>query len=281
MNTLAQYDFLSSSCSKAVTKQYSTSFYSAIQLLGAEIRTPICSIYGLVRLADEIVDTFHDFDKQELLEQFKRDTFSAIHTGISLNPILQSFQAVVRRYNIDPALISDFFASMEKDLSKGDYLNEQDYNQYIYGSAEVVGLMCLHVFCDGNREQFDSLKKYAQALGAAFQKVNFLRDLKSDIVDLNRSYFPNLTSSLLDNNIKRQIEEDIARDFALAFTGIKRLPLSARFGVYVAYKYYLALFNKMKRSKPEAILESRVRIPNHIKMLIVVKAGLRSQLNLI
>lgn len=281
MNTLAQYDFLSSSCSKAVTQQYSTSFYSAIQLLGAEIRKPICSIYGLVRLADEIVDTFHNFDKQELLEQFKRDTFSAISTGISLNPILQSFQAVVRRYNIDPELINAFFLSMEKDLSKGDYLNEQDYNQYIYGSAEVVGLMCLHVFCDGNREQFDSLKKYAQALGAAFQKVNFLRDLKSDIVDLNRSYFPNLTSSRLDHDIKRQIEEDIERDFALAFTGIKRLPLSARFGVYVAYKYYMALFNKLKRSKPEAILESRVRIPNYIKMLIVVKAGLRSQLNLI
>lgn len=281
MNTLAKYDFFSSSCSKAVTQQYSTSFYSAIQLLGADIRSPICAIYGLVRLADEIVDTFHDFDKEQLLQQFKHDTLTAIETGISLNPILQSFQAVVKRYNIGFDLINDFFASMERDLTKSDYLNEHEYKEYIYGSAEVVGLMCLHVFCDGNQQQFNNLKEYAQALGAAFQKVNFLRDLKSDIADLNRSYFPHLNSGNLNDLLKQQIEEDIARDFELAFIGIKQLPLSARFGVYVAYRYYLALFNKMKRSKPETILENRIRIPNHIKMLIVVKAGLRSQLNLI
>lgn len=281
MNTLAKYDFFSSSCSKAVTQQYSTSFYSAIQLLGADIRSPICAIYGLVRLADEIVDTFHDFDKEKLLQQFKHDTLTAIETGISLNPILQSFQAVVKRYNIGFDLINDFFASMERDLTKSDYLNEHEYKEYIYGSAEVVGLMCLHVFCDGNQQQFNNLKEYAQALGAAFQKVNFLRDLKSDIADLNRSYFPHLNSGNLNDLLKQQIEEDIARDFELAFIGIKQLPLSARFGVYVAYRYYLALFNKMKRSKPETILENRIRIPNHIKMLIVVKAGLRSQLNLI
>lgn len=281
MNTLAKYDFFSSSCSKAVTQQYSTSFYSAIQLLGADIRSPICAIYGLVRLADEIVDTFHDFDKEQLLQQFKHDTLTAVETGISLNPILQSFQAVVKRYNIGFDLINDFFASMERDLTKSDYLNEHEYKEYIYGSAEVVGLMCLHVFCDGNQQQFNNLKEYAQALGAAFQKVNFLRDLKSDIADLNRSYFPHLNSGNLNDLLKQQIEEDIARDFELAFIGIKQLPLSARFGVYVAYRYYLALFNKMKRSKPETILENRIRIPNHIKMLIVVKAGLRSQLNLI
>ena len=281
MNTVAQFDLFSSGCSKTLTQQYSTSFYSAIQLLGADIRKPICAIYGMVRLADEIVDTFHYFDKKALLDDFRNDTFKAIELGVSLNPILQSFQQTVRRYNIDCELISAFFDSMDKDLSISDYADISDFQEYIYGSAEVVGLMCLCVFCDGDKDQFDSLKKYAQALGSAFQKINFLRDLQSDMDDLKRSYFPGLRSDTFNGSLKETIEEDIEKDFKMGYEGIKRLPLNARFGVYVAYRYYMALFKKMKRTHPQTILEKRIRIPNHIKMVIVLKAGLRSQLNLI
>lgn len=281
MNTVAQFDLFSSGCSKSVTQQYSTSFYSAIQLLGADIRKPICSIYGMVRLADEIVDTFHDFDKKQLLADFRKDTYAAIHNGISLNPILQSFQKAVNRYNIGLDLIDAFFESMEKDLKKQDYINDSEFKEYIYGSAEVVGLMCLCVFCDGNKEQYQALKEYAQALGSAFQKINFLRDLQSDIADLKRSYFPAFNSGTFNNYIKKTIENDIEEDFRMGYEGIKRLPLNARFGVYVAYKYYLALFQKVKRTNSNTILEKRIRIPNHMKMVIVFKAGLRSQLNLL
>ncbi|MEJ6981179.1 phytoene/squalene synthase family protein [Pedobacter sp. P351] len=281
MNTVAQFDFFSSACSKSVTQLYSTSFYSAIQLLSSDIRKPICSIYGMVRLADEIVDTFHAFDKQQLLENFKKDTFDSIKSGISLNPILQSFQQTVNRYNIENELIEAFFESMEKDLNKSVYTNQSEFMEYIYGSAEVVGLMCLYVFCDGNKVLFDSLKVYAKALGSAFQKINFLRDLQSDVEDLKRTYFPGFKSSTFNNNLKQSIEKDIETDFRLAHTGIKRLPLNSRFGVYVAYRYYLALFKKVKKTSSKTILKERVRIPNHMKMVIVLKAGLRNQLNLI
>jgi 15-cis-phytoene synthase len=281
MNSVAQFDLFSSSCSRIVTQQYSTSFYSAIRLLRADIRNPICAIYGMVRLTDEIVDTFHDFDKRRLLENFRKETFQAIQEGISLNPILQSFQQVANRYNIAPDLIHAFFDSMEKDLNKTEYLNDSEFQDYIYGSAEVVGLMCLYVFCAGDKEQYKSLKPYAQALGSAFQKINFLRDLQSDLDDLKRSYFPKLNSNTFTRGIKESIEEDIEADFELAYEGIKRLPLNARFGVYVAYRYYLALFKKVKKTSSTTIREKRVRIPNHAKMVIVLKAGLRSQLNLI
>ena len=281
MNTVAQFDLFSSICSKSVTRQYSTSFYSAIHLLGADIQRPICAIYGMVRLADEIVDTFHEFNKPELLEKFKTDTYHAIETGISLNPILQSFQKVVKEYNISQSLIEAFFSSMEKDLKKNEYSNETELQEYIYGSAEVVGLMCLHVFCNGDSKQFESLKVYAQALGAAFQKINFLRDLQSDLQDLNRSYFPGMATTQFNSTRKKQIEDDIEKDFNLAYEGIKKLPLNSRFGVYVAYRYYLALFKKVRKTTSKTILEKRIRIPNHMKMVIVFKAGVRSQLNLI
>ena len=281
MNTVAKFDSFASRCSQTITKEYSTSFYSAIQLLSSEIRKPIYAIYGMVRLADEIVDTFHDYNKDKLLSDFKEDTFKAIREGISLNPILETFQKVVNQYNIEHDLINSFFESMRQDLIKTDYLNEPELRNYVYGSAEVVGLMCLHVFCNGNQKTFDTLKKYAQALGSAFQKVNFLRDLQSDVDDLNRFYFPGFKDDTFTDSLKLKIESDIQEDFKLGFEGIKRLPLNCRFGVYVAYRYYMALFKKLKKTTSETILGKRVRIPNHIKMVIVLKAGVRSQLNLI
>lgn len=281
MNNVNVYKAASFACSKLVTNSYSTSFSSAIRLLSPELREPIYAIYGMVRLADEIVDTFHDHDKERLLADFKQDTFMAIENGISLNPVLQCFQETVHRYHIDPELIHAFFRSMEVDLKKQSYLNIQEFEDYIYGSAEVVGLMCLSIFCDGNKQQYESLKDYAKALGAAFQKINFLRDLQADVDELQRAYFPGFKKDSFNELQKKEIEQDIEQDFKTAFEGIKKLPLSARFGVYVAYKYYMALFKKVKRARAERILEERIRIPNHMKLVIVFKAGLRSQLNLI
>ena len=270
---------VSQQCSKAVTEKYSTSFSSAIRLLHPDLRTPIYNIYGFVRFADEIVDTFHQYRKEELLTEFRKDTYAAIERGISLNPILHSFQITVREYNISHDLIDAFFNSMEMDLSKTAY-NSHGYKEYIYGSAEVVGLMCLYVFCEGDKNMYNDLKPAAQALGAAFQKVNFLRDVKADYEQLNRSYFPEVDFKNFTPGMKRQIEEDINQDFENAYEGILNLPSKARFGVYVAYKYYLSLFNKIKRTTPANILEQRIRIPNYGKAYIVAKAGLRSQLNL-
>lgn len=270
---------VSQQCSKAVTEKYSTSFSSAIQLLHPDLRTPIYNIYGFVRFADEIVDTFHQYRKEELLTEFRKDTYAAIERGISLNPILHSFQITVREYNISHDLIEAFFNSMEMDLSKTTY-NSNGYKEYIYGSAEVVGLMCLYVFCEGDRNMYNDLKPSAQALGAAFQKVNFLRDVKADYEQLNRAYFPEVDFKNFTPTMKRQIEEDISQDFENAYEGILNLPHKARFGVYVAYKYYLSLFKKIKRTTPASIMEQRIRIPNYGKAYIVAKAGLRSQLNL-
>jgi len=270
---------VSQQCSKAVTEKYSTSFSSAIRLLHPDLRTPIYNIYGFVRFADEIVDTFHQYRKEELLTEFRQDTYAAIERGISLNPILHSFQITVREYNISHDLIEAFFNSMEMDLSKTTY-NSNGYKEYIYGSAEVVGLMCLYVFCEGDRNMYNDLKPSAQALGAAFQKVNFLRDVKADYEQLNRAYFPEVDFKNFTPTMKRQIEEDISRDFENAYEGILNLPHKARFGVYVAYKYYLSLFKKLKRTTPASIMEQRIRIPNYGKAYIVAKAGLRSQLNL-
>lgn len=275
------YNHVSGNCSKSVAQAYSTSFFSAINLLKKDLRTPVCAIYGMVRLADEIVDTFHGYDKKALLQNFKEDTFRAIDYKISLNPILQSFQQTVHQYQIDKELIEAFFKSMETDLDQQPCFTKAEYQQYIYGSAEVVGLMCLSVFCEGNKKQFETLKVYARALGAAFQKINFLRDLQSDVDDLKRAYFPDFQKNRFDQFEKQRIEDDIEADFKLAYKGIKMLPLSARLGVYVAYRYYLALFKKVKHTHPQVILEKRIRIPNHIKLVIVCKAGLRNQLNLI
>ncbi|MBL0134234.1 MAG: phytoene/squalene synthase family protein [Chitinophagaceae bacterium] len=267
-------------CSRITTEEYSTSFASAIRLLHNDLRIPIYNIYGLVRFADEIVDTFHQHDKEILLKEFKAATFEAIERKVSLNPILHSFQLTVNQYNISHDLVEAFFRSMEMDLHKQAY-DEKQYNDYIYGSAEVVGLMCLFVFCDGDKELYAKLKPSAQSLGAAFQKVNFLRDLKADYHSLNRTYFPGVDFSNFNRHTKAQIEEDIATDFQHAYEGILMLPWKARFGVYVAYKYYLSLFKKIRKTQPSQILETRIRIPNYHKAMILVRAGVKNQLKLI
>jgi phytoene/squalene synthetase len=271
---------VSQQCSQVTTEAYSTSFASAIRLLRKDMRQPIYNIYGFVRFADEIVDTFHDYDKQALLKEFKEETYNAIKYRLSLNPILHSFQITVNEYNIDHKLIEDFFKSMEMDLSIQKY-DCSNYKEYIYGSAEVVGLMCLFIFCEGDNGQYEKLKPYAQSLGAAFQKVNFLRDVRSDYNQLNRVYFPGVDFSNFTKSMKDRIEEEIAADFHNAYKGILQLPLKARFGVYVAYKYYLSLFKKIKRVHTSRIMEERIRIPNYRKAMIVFRAGLKNQLNLI
>lgn len=267
-------------CSKMTTETYSTSFSSAIRLLHQDLRKPIYNIYGFVRFADEIVDTFHDYNKGELLEQFRTETYAAMERGLSLNPILHSFQSTVKQYDIDSNLVEAFFQSMKMDLDRNFY-DEQGYNEYIYGSAEVVGLMCLHVFCEGDKKIYQKLKPAAQSLGAAFQKVNFLRDVKSDYNDLNRIYFPGVDFGNFTPVMKSQIEEDIANDFKQAYAGILQLPWKARFGVYVAYKYYLSLFMRIKKMQASKIMRQRIRVPNYSKAMIIVRAGLKNQLNLI
>jgi phytoene synthase len=270
---------VSQDCSRITTEKYSTSFSSAIRLLHKDLRTPICNIYGFVRFADEIVDTFHGYDKALLFEEFKKATYDAIERGISLNPILHSFQMTVNQYKIDHALIDAFLYSMELDLGKHTY-DRAGYETYIYGSAEVVGLMCLYIFCDGNQAQYDALKPAAKSLGSAFQKVNFLRDVKADFEGLDRMYFPDCDFANFTQADKLAIEQDIQKDFDEAYAGILNLPIKARFGVYVAYKYYLSLFKKIQRLEPAHILESRIRIPDYGKAFILAKAGIRSQLNI-
>jgi len=271
---------VSQQCSKITTERYSTSFSSAIKLLHKDLRTPVYNIYGFVRFADEIVDTFHEHDKETLLRQFKEETYDAIKRRISLNPILHSFQMTVNEYNMDLSLIEAFFRSMEMDIDKRVF-NRQQYEQYIYGSAEVVGLMCLYIFCEGNKMQFEKLKPYAQSLGAAFQKVNFLRDVKTDYNNLERVYFPGVDFSNFTMCMKNDIEKNILADFHDAYKGIMELPMKARFGVYVAYKYYFSLFKKIKKTNPAKILEERIRIPNYRKALIILRAGVKNQLHLI
>jgi 15-cis-phytoene synthase len=271
---------VSERCSSATTEEYSTSFFSAIKLLHHDLRQSVFNIYGFVRLADEIVDTFHEFDKPRLLAEFKKETYNAMERKLSLNPILHSFQRTVNEYGINHELIDAFFLSMEMDLSNKTY-NCDGYKAYIYGSAEVVGLMCLYVFCEGNKHKYEKLKGSAGSLGAAFQKVNFLRDVKADYDGMNRIYFPGCDFNNFTRDEKLKIEEDIQKDFNLAYEGILNLPVKARFGVYVAYKYYLSLFRKIKRLNPSKIMEERIRIPNYRKAMIIVRAGVKNQLNLI
>lgn len=273
------FDELSSTCSKITTKKYSTSFSQGILFLDKNIRTPVYSIYGFVRFADEIVDSFHGYDKKTLLKHFREDTYSAIENKISLNPILNSFQHAVHKYGINMEWIDTFLDSMEMDLQKQIY-NSENYNKYILGSAEVVGLMCLHVFVDGDEKLFEQLKPYAMKLGAAFQKVNFLRDIKADNEDLGRTYFPDVDLKNFKVQDKLEIEKDIENDFAEALIGIKMLPLSSRKGVYLAYYYYTVLFKKIKRMPAQKILNERVRIPNFQKLILMVKSNLRQQLNI-
>ena len=264
-----------------MTRRYSTSFSSAIRLLHPDLRAPIHGIYGFVRLADEIVDTFHDYDKATLLREFTADTWKAIETGLSLNPILHSFAKVVRQVSIPDHLIEAFLHSMKLDLEKSTYGSTAELDEYIYGSAEVVGLMCLCVFVEGDNERYESLKASARRLGAAFQKVNFLRDIQADYEGLARTYFPGFDFHRFSPSDKARIESDIEEDFVAALEGIRRLPIKARFGVFTAYQYYRKLFKKICCMKPEQVLRQRVRVPNAQKLMIVAQAGLQNRLNLI
>lgn len=268
------FDELSYSVSKITTQKYSTSFSLGILALKPSIRNAIYAIYGFVRLADEIVDSFHEYDKEKLLNRLKIETQNALEERISLNPILQSFQETVHKYEIDTVLIDQFLNSMEMDLQKIDY-NSALYNEYIFGCAEVVGLMCLQVFTEGNKEKFEELKPYAMKLGSAFQKINFLRDLKDDYQILGRTYFPNVDMAVFDNHIKCQIEKEIEEEFKEALIGIKKLPNSSMFGVYLAYKYYISLFRKIKRKKSSEILNNRVRVSNPQKIVVALKSYVR------
>ena len=274
------FDDVSISCSQMVTRSYSTSFSLGIRCLDKKLRNPICAIYGFVRFADEIVDTFHDYNKKELLDRFKEDTYRAIEEGISLNPILNSFQHAVNKYSIDRELIDQFLYSMEMDLTKIDH-TQKSYEEYILGSAEVVGLMCLKVFCNGDQAHYNELKPYAMKLGSAFQKINFLRDLNADFIEMGRTYFPGVSLEHFDEVEKKEIEKDIDKDFKMGLEGIKRLPKSSRFGVYLAYVYYYALFNKIKRTHASRVINQRIRIPNPVKLSILFYTYFRHRLNII
>ena len=265
------FDELSLKVSKETTKKYSTSFSLGILALAENIRPAIYSIYGFVRLADEIVDSFHGYNKETLLNRFRIQTLEALEEGISLNPILHSFQETVRQYQIDFELIDIFLNSMEMDLQKIDY-NSDLYDAYILGSAEVVGLMCLQVFVKGDKEEFERLKPFAMKLGSAFQKVNFLRDLKEDYQVLGRTYFPNVDLEEFNSNAKKTIENEIKEEFKMALEGIKMLPASSRFGVYLAYTYYVSLFNKITKTPAEKILNQRIRINNSQKFSLMMSS---------
>ncbi|MFK7934194.1 MAG: phytoene/squalene synthase family protein [Saprospiraceae bacterium] len=277
---LSLYQQVCHECSKLITNRYSTSFSLGIKAFESHVREPIYDIYGFVRFADEIVDTFHNYPKAELLTRFRKETYQAIEEGISLNPVLQSFQETVRRYSIERELIDAFLDSMEMDLHFQTY-EDSLYHQYIYGSAEVVGLMCLRVFCDGNNEQYEKLKAPACSLGSAFQKINFLRDMKSDFDERGRVYFPGVDFLHFTNKDKEMIEADIKKDFDDAYLGIIQLPKSARFGVYLAYVYYTNLFSKIKRATAARVKEERIRVNDSKKMYLLFSSALKSRLNML
>jgi 15-cis-phytoene synthase len=274
------FDDLSHHISKVTTQTYSTSFSLGIKFLDKELRQPIYDIYGFVRFADEIVDSFHGFDKEKLMADFRRQTFESIEQGVSLNPVLNSFQATVNRFNIPLELIDTFLRSMEMDLDFDKY-SQEDYETYILGSAEVVGLMCLKIFVYGNEEEYKRLTPNAMKLGSAFQKINFLRDLKDDYHVLGRTYFPGIDLSRFNDEVKRAIEEDIERDFHEGYLGILELPKNSRFGVYMAYVYYYKLFMKIKACPANQILNERVRIPNNKKYRLFLSSYVRHSFNLV
>ena len=275
------FDQVSESCSRIVTESYSTSFTLATKMLDSSIRQDIYNIYGFVRFADEIVDSFHNYDKKELLDLFEKDLKKSIEDKISLNPILNSFQKTIHNYQIDYELVDSFLNSMKLDLDKKKYLTKKEFDQYVYGSADVVGLMCLKVFVKGNKNQYNDLRPYAMSLGSAFQKVNFLRDLKADHDGLNRCYFPNLNIDEFDEPSKKIILDEIDKDFRHALKGIFKLPSSARFGVYTAYKYYLKLLNKLRKTHPLKIKSSRIRVPNYQKVNVLARSYVRYRLNIL
>ncbi|MEQ3662044.1 MAG: phytoene/squalene synthase family protein [Flavobacterium sp.] len=277
----ALFDQVSNECSIKVTKKYSTSFSSAVKMLAPSIRQDIYNIYGFVRFADEIVDSFHDYDKEFLFDRFQKDLNFALDQKISLNPILNSFQYTVNKYNIPKKLITSFMKSMKMDLYKSEYKTNEEYNEYIYGSADVVGLMCLQVFVKGDIEKYNELKDSAMRLGSAFQKVNFLRDLKADFEELNRTYFPNTDLSQLDENSKQEIIKEIESDFEAAFIGIKKLPIEARFGVYTAYRYYKKLLLKLKKTPSTEIKNSRIRVSDYQKVSLFAQCYFNFKLNIL
>ena len=275
------FDTVSKRCSKEITESYSTSFSLATRMLSSEIRQDIYNIYGFVRLADEIVDSFHDYDKVTLLNRFEKDLAYALDNKISTNPVLNAFQQTVHRYEIDRKFIDAFMQSMRWDLSKKVYETDEEYKTYIYGSADVVGLMCLRVFVKGDEKLFKELKSSAMALGSAFQKVNFLRDLKNDFVQLERSYFPGVDLQQLDDYSKQKIIDEIESDFHNGLSGIFKLPNTAKFGVYTAYKYYLRLLKKLKRVPSEQIKNKRVRVANIQKVDVLARSYVRYRFNIL
>ena len=277
----AIFDTVSFECSKNVTKSYSTSFSTAVKLLAPSIRQDIYNIYGFVRFADEIVDSFHDYDKENLFELFEKDLVNALENKISLNPILNSFQHTVTKYKITSVLITSFMKSMKMDLHKTTYKSINEYNEYIYGSADVVGLMCLKVFVNGDDDKFRELESSAMRLGSAFQKVNFLRDLKTDYEDLNRTYFPNTDLSKLDEPSKNEIIKEIEADFKAGYQGILGLPLEAKFGVYTAYIYYKKLLTKLKNTPSVEIKNTRIRVPDYQKFGLLAKCYVNYRLKII
>ena len=274
------FDTVSYNCSKVVTKTYSTSFSMATKMLYKSIRGDIYNIYGFVRFADEIVDSFHDYNKEALFNKFSEDLELAIKDEISLNPILNSFQYTYHKYSIDKNLVDAFMKSMRTDLHKNTYLTEDEFKAYIYGSADVVGLMCLKVFVKGDQEKYEELKDTAMALGSAFQKVNFLRDLKADFEGLNRTYFPNTDLNNLNELSKQDIIDDIERDFEKGLSGIKKLPIEAKFGVFMAYRYYRQLLKKLKNTPALKIKNSRIRVSNPKKIELLMRSYVKYQLNL-
>ena len=277
---LKLYEEVCRECASLITRRYSTSFSLGIRVFDKPLRAPIYGIYGFVRFADEIVDTFHGKDKATLLERFRRDTYEAIEEGISLNPVLQAFQEVANRYDIGPELIDPFLDSMAMDLEFSRY-HDGLYKTYIYGSAEVVGLMCLKVFLAGDNKEYERLKDYACALGSAFQKINFLRDIKSDYEERGRVYFPGVDYTNFTNEVKTEIEADIKADFDQAYIGIKQLPASARLGVYLAYVYYTKLFQKIKNSPATQVADERIRVPDTRKVYLLASSAVKHQFNLL
>ncbi len=278
MLSMDLYNETTLQCSKLITQNYSTSFTMGIKTLDKKFHLPVYAIYGFVRYADEIVDTFHNYNKKELLDNFKKDTYKAIEDKISLNPVLNSFQLVANEYAIGYDLIEAFLKSMEMDLYFSEY-NDGGYEEYIYGSAEVVGLMCLCVFCEGDKKQYEKLKEPARRLGAAFQKVNFLRDIKSDYYERGRIYFPGVNFDAFNGDAKTAIEQDIQQDFDAAYEGIIRLPKSAKWGVYLAYMYYVSLFNKIKSMPASKVLQERIRVPDNKKLAILIQTYFKHKLN--
>ncbi|TGE14629.1 phytoene/squalene synthase family protein [Hymenobacter elongatus] len=280
MDHVALFDRTSLACSKLITKRYSTSFTLGIRTLDARFHLPVYAVYGFVRWADEIVDTFHEHDKAALFADFKRHTDEALATGLSMNPVLHSFQLMVRRYGIDREYIDAFLKSMEMDLEDRNY-QQSMYEEYIYGSAEVVGLMCLRIFCEGDTAMFERLREPARRLGSAFQKVNFLRDIQSDYEERGRVYFPGVVYERFNDATKREIEADIRADFEAGYAGIVQLPQAARLGVYLAYVYYLKLFHKIRQLPAARILGERVRVPDNTKLLLLMGSYFRYRLRAI